>query len=72
MSERAVFYQLTHKFVNNDAYIPENAQQVMYYSLAIGHHVGVMDCFKSLMEIPLDELSGLDEPGFLKETVGIN
>ncbi len=55
MTERAVFYQLTHKFVNNDASIPENAQQVIYYSLAIGHHVGVMDCFTSLLEIPMDD-----------------
>jgi hypothetical protein len=29
----------------------------MYYSLAIGHHVGVMDCFQSLMEVPIDEYS---------------
>ena len=28
---------------------------MIYYSLAIGHHVGVMDCFQSLMEIPLDD-----------------
>jgi hydrogenase-4 component J len=55
MSERAVFYQLTHKFVNDDKAIPEEARQVIYYSLAIGHHVGVMDCFQSLMEIPLDD-----------------
>jgi hydrogenase-4 component J len=55
MSERAVFYQLTHKFVNNQEKIPETALQVMYYSLAIGHHVGVMDCFQSLMEVPLDD-----------------
>jgi len=55
MSERAVFYQLTHKFVNDREKIPETAQQVMYYSLAIGHHVGVMDCFQSLMEVPLDD-----------------
>ncbi len=53
MSERAVFYQLTHKFVNDEKAIPEEARQVIYYSLAIGHHVGVMDCFQSLMEIPL-------------------
>jgi hydrogenase-4 component J len=56
MSERAVFYRLSHKFVNNDASIPENAEQVIYYSLAIGHHVGVMDCFKSILEIPMNEL----------------
>jgi len=55
MSERVVFYQLTHKFVTQEQGIPESARQVVYYSLAIGHHVGVMDCFQSLMEIPLDD-----------------
>lgn len=55
MSGQAVFYQLTHKFVNNEKSIPEETRQVIYYSLAIGHHVGVMDCFQSLMEIPLDD-----------------
>jgi hydrogenase-4 component J len=55
VSERAVFYQLTHKFVNNEKAIPEEVRQVIYYSLAIGHHIGVMDCFQSLMEIPLDD-----------------
>lgn len=55
MNERVVFYQLTHKFVNNEENIPESARQVVYYSLAIGHHVGVMDCFQSLTEIPLEE-----------------
>ena len=55
MAERAVFYQLTHKFVNKEQDISEEARQVVYYSLAIGHHVGVLDCFKSLMEIPLEE-----------------
>jgi hydrogenase-4 component J len=28
---------------------------VVYYSLAIGHHVGVMDCFQSMMEVPLED-----------------
>lgn len=55
MNGRVVFYQLTHKFVNQEQNIPEDARQVVYYSLAIGHHVGVMDCFQSLMEIPLEE-----------------
>lgn len=54
MTERAVFYQLTHKFVHQEQDIPEGPRQVIYYSLAIGHHVGVMDCFQSLMEIPLE------------------
>jgi len=55
MAERVVFYQLTHKFVNQEQKIPDEARQVVYYSLAIGHHVGVMDCFQSLVEIPLEE-----------------
>jgi hydrogenase-4 component J len=65
MAERVVFYQLTHKFVNQQQGIPEEARQVVYYSLAIGHHVGVMDCFQSLVEIPLEDyrlwVSGLPE-----------
>ena len=60
MAERAVFYQLTHKFVNQETDTQagsssEASRQVIYYSLAIGHHVGVMDCFQSLLEIPLED-----------------
>ncbi|KAB2903178.1 MAG: formate hydrogenlyase maturation protein HycH [Anaerolineae bacterium] len=50
-----VFYQLTHKLVNREQDIPEGPRQVIYYSLAIGHHVGVMDCFQKLMEIPAED-----------------
>jgi hydrogenase-4 component J len=52
MEPMVVFYRLSQKIVNNRENIPENAGQVMYYSLAIGHHVGVMDCFSELMAIP--------------------
>lgn len=55
MSGKVVVYQLSHKFVNRREDIPENARQVVYYALAVGHHVGVMDCFASLAEIPFDE-----------------
>jgi hydrogenase-4 component J len=55
MEKKAVFYRLSRKFVNSKERIPENAQQVIYYSLAIGHHVGVLDCFESLMEFPLQD-----------------
>ncbi len=48
------FYQLTHKIINRQEDIPESARQVMYYTLAIGHHVGVMDCLSVLVEIPLE------------------
>ena len=55
MDGQVVFYQLTHKFVNQEQAVPEGPQQVIYYSLAIGHHVGVMDCFQRLMEISVDD-----------------
>jgi hypothetical protein len=68
MTAHVCVYQLRSKFVNRREDIPEDARQVVYYSLAVGHHVGVMDCFSSLVEIPLDEyrdwLGGLPEgPG---------
>lgn len=46
---KVIFYLLNQRFVENDNQVPEQAQQVMYYSLAIGHHVGVIDCFKKLL-----------------------
>lgn len=53
MAERAVLYQLTHKFVNTERDIPAAAHQVIYYALAIGHHVGVVDCLQPLAELPM-------------------
>lgn len=50
MAKRVAFYQLSHKFVDSkDA--PAEAKNLIYYSLAIGHHVGVLDCFSSVMTI---------------------
>jgi hypothetical protein len=48
-------YQLRSKFVNKREDVPEDAKQVVYYTLAVGHHVGVMDLFSSQVDIPLDE-----------------
>jgi hydrogenase-4 component J len=55
MNETVVFYQLTEKFVSSEMKIPDQSRQVIYYSLAIGHHVGVMDCFKKIIDVPLKE-----------------
>ena len=49
MTTQVFFYLLNERFVENDEQVPEQAKQVMYYSLAIGHHVGVIDCFKKLL-----------------------
>ncbi len=41
-----VFYQLTKKFVDTEESVPDDAQDVLYYTLAVGHHTGVIDCFE--------------------------
>lgn len=49
MTTTVIFYLLNERFVENDEQVPQAAKEVMYYSLAIGHHVGVIDCFKKLL-----------------------
>lgn len=40
MSEQVVFSQLSRKFIDENDATPAEAQQVVYYSSAIGHHRG--------------------------------
>ncbi len=47
MSEKVVFSQLSRKFIDENDATPAEAQQVVYYSLAIGHHLGVIDCLSN-------------------------
>jgi len=54
LEPQVAFYQLGRKVVSNQQSVPEDARQIMYYSLAIGHHVGVMDCFDVLMSVPAE------------------
>ena len=44
-----MFYRLTKKFVESREEIPDEAKEVMYYTLAIGHHTGVIDCFEPVL-----------------------
>lgn len=46
MSETVVFSQLSRKFIDENDATPAEAQQVVYYSPAIGHHLGIIDCLK--------------------------
>lgn len=55
MTTNVIFYLLDQRFVENESKIPEEAKDVMYYSLAIGHHVGVIDCFKKLIVADYDD-----------------
>ncbi|GAB2894193.1 formate hydrogenlyase maturation HycH family protein [Uliginosibacterium flavum] len=53
MSGKVIFYQLGQKFLDRQEDMPDEAKQVVYYSLAIGHHIGVIDCLKPILECPL-------------------
>ena len=53
MSGKIVFYALSRKFLESEAQVPATAQQVMYQTLALGHHIGVIDCLKVILECPL-------------------
>ena len=48
MSE-VVFYRLNAKFLERAEDVPAQAREVVYHALAIGHHVGVFDCFKPVL-----------------------
>ncbi len=43
-AQDVVFFRLGKKFVDNERSIPEDVRSVLYYTLAIGHHTGVIDC----------------------------
>lgn len=53
MSDRVVFYQLSGKFLQKGK-VPPDAEQVVYYALAVGHHVGVIDTFKAILTCDYD------------------
>jgi len=52
MTEKVVFSRLSRKFIDENDATPPQAQQVIYYSLAIGHHLGVIDCLKATLVCP--------------------
>lgn len=54
MSSKVIFYALGQRFLEREEDRPADAKQVVYYSLAIGHHIGVIDCFKPVLECPLE------------------
>lgn len=45
-AREVVFYRLGKKFVDDERSIPEDVRSVLYYTLAIGHHTGVIDCLE--------------------------
>ncbi|MGY3942888.1 formate hydrogenlyase maturation HycH family protein [Aeromonas tecta] len=53
MADQVFFYRLSRKFVDEQFDVPEEAKEVMYYSLAIGHHLGIVDCLSADLVCPL-------------------
>jgi hydrogenase-4 component J len=58
-----VFYRLTSKVVGMEEDISEKSRAIAYYTLAVGHHTGILDCFSvalhctyAQLELLLDEL----------------
>lgn len=47
------FCKLSRKFVDSESSVPEGAADVLYYTLSIGHHTGIIDCFDTVLEVPL-------------------
>ncbi len=59
MDKQAVFYQLGRKFVDDAREIPEESADVLYYTLAVGHHTGVIDCFEEVLRCPMAVYEGV-------------
>jgi hypothetical protein len=52
--EQVVFYQLSRKFLDSAQTVAAAPKQIIHYTLAIGHHIGVIDCFSAKLEMPLE------------------
>ena len=69
---RVIFYRLTAKFVDNEQSIPAESQDVLYYTLSIGHHTGIIDCLSESFSCALSvfesfvELFDADDPARYK------
>ncbi|AXE30825.1 formate hydrogenlyase maturation protein HycH [Chromobacterium phragmitis] len=51
---RIVFHALGRKFLQREEDMPadDNARQVIYQTLALGHHIGVIDCLQPRISCP--------------------
>lgn len=54
-ASRVVFYRLRRKFVSNEEPAGEDSRSIVYYTLSIGHHTGVIDCLEEELSCSADE-----------------
>jgi formate hydrogenlyase maturation protein HycH len=53
MAETAIeFYRLNQKFVDNRESTPSRSENLIYHTMALGHHIGVLDCFQQVISVP--------------------
>ena len=52
-------YRLVRKFVDNAKSVPEDAESVLYYTLSVGHHTGVIDCLECTASVPVETFERL-------------
>lgn len=47
-------YRLVRKFVDNARSVPDESKSVLYYTLSVGHHTGVIDCLECMLGVPVE------------------
>lgn len=52
---RVVFYRLARKFVDSEESVSKDSESIVYYTLSIGHHTGVIDCLEEALSCSEDE-----------------
>ena len=53
------FYRLHRKFVDNKEAIPPGSENLIYNTMALGHHIGVLDCFQRAISAPENVYRGM-------------
>lgn len=69
-AREVVFYRLGEKFVDHERSIPDDVRLVLYYTLAIGHHTGVIDCLHPRLSTSRDVFAdalALMDPGSARD-----
>jgi hydrogenase-4 component J len=56
---RYIFYRLVSKVVGTDEDCSQRSRDIAYYTLAVGHHTGILDCFDVVLHCDDDELDAL-------------
>jgi hydrogenase-4 component J len=59
MAASYIFYRLTSKVVGIEEDCSQKSRDIAYYTLAIGHHTGILDCFDVVLSCDDSELDEL-------------